>query len=71
MSDWHLETKIDLPECLVLNEDTRTVVSEFDSTMNAYAWIADTQDHQERIGLSPSNYRVIPVRVSPGGKDIR
>lgn len=68
--NWMSETAV-LPEALVLNEDTRTVVCEFDSYGTAYAWIADTHDHQEDAGLPLSNYRIIPVRNTSHGRDIR
>ena len=59
------------PSALVLNEDTRTVVSEFDSYGTAAAWIADTHDHQENVGLPLASYRIIPIRSTPGGRDVR
>ena len=59
------------PEAAVLNEDTRTIVGEFDSYGTADAWIADTHDHQERVGLPKPAYSIIPVRATPGGRDIR
>lgn len=59
------------PEACVLNEDTRTVVGEFDSYGTAAAWIADTHDHQENLGLPLSSYRIIPIRSTPNGRDIR
>ena len=59
------------PEALVLNQDTRTVVAEFDSYGGAAAWIADTHDHQENLGLPLGDYRIIPVRNTPNGRDIR
>lgn len=61
----------DSPEALVLNEDTRTVVGEFDSYGSAHAWIADTHDHQENVGLPLGSYSIIPVRTSPNGRDTR
>lgn len=68
---WPISVNMDSPECMVVNEDTRTVVSEFDSYGAAGAWIMDAHDHQEDAGLELSHYRIYPVRVSPGGRDIR
>jgi hypothetical protein len=70
-ASWPISAVIDSPECIVVNEDTRTVVSEFDSYGAAGAWIMDTHDHQENLGLELSRYSVYPVKVSPGGRDVR
>lgn len=59
------------PSAIVLNEDARTVVGEFPDYGTAYVWIADTHDHQENLGLPLANYRIIPVRSTPNGRDIR
>ena len=71
MSDWQIETNPPPGEALVLNEDSRTIVGEFDSYGTAYTWIADTHDHQENLGLPLADYRIIPVKATPGGRDIR
>jgi hypothetical protein len=70
-NSWPMSVAMDSPECIVVNEDTHTVVSEFDSYLTAHVWIADTHDHQEDAGLELSNYSVYPVRVSPNGRDVR
>ena len=59
------------PEAVVVNQDSRTVVGEFDSYGGAYAWISDTHDHQENLGLPLADYRIIPVHCAPAGRDIR
>ena len=69
--NWPIETVPPPGEALVLNEDTRNVVGEFQDYGTAHAWIADTHDHQENVGLPLSTYSIIPVRATPGGKDIR
>ena len=71
MSDWQIETTPPPGEALVLNEDSKTIVGEFDSYGTADAWIADTNDHQERVGLPKPAYSIIPVRATQGGRDIR
>ena len=71
MTDWRTTMTGQPPEAIVLNEDSRTVVGEFDSYGTAHAWIADTLDHQERVGLPQSSYRIIPVRARPYGRDVR
>ena len=71
MTDFPVFWSDPVPEAAVLNEDTRTIVGEFDSYGTAQAWIADTHDHQENEGLPLADYRIIPVRATPGGKDIR
>lgn len=70
-SAWPIDWREETSQCLVLNEDTRTVVSEFPGYGAAYAWIMDTHDHQENIGLPKANYSVIPVRARPDGRDTR
>lgn len=71
MTDFPMTWSDSSPEAIVLNEDTRNVVGEFNSYGTAYAWIEDTHDHQENIGLPLAAYSVIPVRSTPGGLDIR
>jgi hypothetical protein len=70
-NSWRMSVEMDTPECIVVNEDTRVVVSEFDSYHSAGNWIAETHDHQENAGLPLSTYAIYPVRVSPGGRDVR
>ena len=70
-ANWPINEITDTPSCIVVNEDTRTVVSEFDTPFEAALWIADSHDHQEDLGLDPANYQIYPVKVSPGGKDVR
>ena len=71
MSDFPIEMSPFPPEAIVLNEDTRTVEGEFDSYGAASAWIAESNDLEENRGLPLSSYSIVPVRATPGGKDLR
>ena len=69
--DFPVEAHGSTPECYVAVKDTRQWVGEFPSYGSALAYIYDQQDSDERLGLVPLEYEVIPVKASPGGRDIR
>ena len=74
MSDWSgwsgiLWPSYPNPECWVVDGDD--FVHEMDSYGSAHAYINEMHDQQENMGLPLADYRIIPVRATPGGRDIR
>ncbi len=57
------------PEALVA--EGNEFLFEADSYGSAFAWIMDQHDQQENEGLPLADYRIIPVRATPNGRDLR
>ena len=71
MSDWQTEIVGTTPEAIVLDAQSNNVIGEFASHGSADAFIADLTDHEERVGLPRGDYRILPVRATPNGRDLR
>lgn len=69
MSDFPIEWTGTPPEAIVA--EGQEFLFEADSYGTASAWIMDQHDRQENEGLPLANYRIIPVRATPNGRDLR
>ena len=69
MSDWQTTWNPPPGEAYVTNGTD--FVFEADSVGTADAWIDAAEDYEERMGLPRGEYRIVRVRATPGGKDIR